>query len=108
MISGITSPTPAAAPAASTDKKLTPVGTPDQLANKETFLQLLVAQIKNQNPLNPSDGTQFLSQLAQFTDLEQTMSMRKELEGIHAVLDKAAASAPIPVVTPDPASPAVK
>ena len=35
------------------------------------FLQLLVTQLKNQDPLNPSDGTQFLSQLAQFSSLEQ-------------------------------------
>lgn len=56
------------------------------LANKETFLQLLVAQIKNQDPLNPSDGTQFLSQLAQFTELEQMMNIREDVESIGAAL----------------------
>ncbi len=50
------------------------------LALKETFLTLLVAQIKNQNPLNPADGTEFLSQLAQFTQVEQLISIREELE----------------------------
>ncbi|MCU0226260.1 MAG: hypothetical protein MUF01_01355 [Bryobacterales bacterium] len=50
------------------------------LATKETFLTLLVAQIKNQNPLNPADGTEFLSQLAQFTQVEQLISIRQELE----------------------------
>ena len=44
------------------------------------FLQLLVAQIKNQNPLNPADGTQFLTQLAQFSQLEQTIAIRQDLE----------------------------
>jgi len=53
---------------------------PSGLALKETFLTLLVAQIKNQNPLNPSDGTEFLSQLAQFTQVEQLISIREELE----------------------------
>jgi|SRR5438105_15100927 flagellar basal-body rod modification protein FlgD len=52
---------------------------PDSV-NKEMFLQLLVAQIKNQNPLNPADGTQFLTQLAQFSQLEQTIAIRQDLE----------------------------
>ena len=46
---------------------------------KNQFLQLLVAQLKGQNPLDPLDGTQFVSQLAQFSSLE-------ELTSIHAVL----------------------
>jgi flagellar basal-body rod modification protein FlgD len=50
--------------------------------NKETFLQLLVAQIKNQNPLNPADGVQFLTQLAQFSEMEQMMSIREEIAGL--------------------------
>jgi len=54
----------------------------DSLANKETFLQLLVAQLKNQDPLNPTDGVQFLSQLAQFSELEQIMAIRTSLDGI--------------------------
>jgi flagellar basal-body rod modification protein FlgD len=49
------------------------------LANKETFLQLLVAQIKNQDPLQPMDGVQFLSQLAQFSELEQLIGIRQQL-----------------------------
>ena len=57
------------------------------VATKDTFLQLLVAQIKNQNPLNPSDGVQFLSQLAQFTSLEKSISMNQELKSIHTLLD---------------------
>jgi flagellar basal-body rod modification protein FlgD len=53
------------------------------LANKQTFLTLLVAQIKNQNPLNPADGTEFLSQLAQFSELEQLISIREEVEALN-------------------------
>jgi flagellar basal-body rod modification protein FlgD len=52
----------------------------DALANKEAFLQLLVAQIKNQNPLQPTDGVQFLTQLTQFSQLEQVMGIRQDLE----------------------------
>ena len=35
------------------------------------FLQLLMTQMKNQDPLNPSDPTQYMSELAQFTSVEQ-------------------------------------
>jgi flagellar basal-body rod modification protein FlgD len=52
----------------------------DSLANKEAFLQLLVAQIKNQNPLQPTDGVQFLTQLTQFSQLEQVIGIRQDLE----------------------------
>jgi flagellar basal-body rod modification protein FlgD len=54
--------------------------------NKETFLQLLVAQIRNQNPLNPADGVQFLTQLAQFSELEQMMGIRTEIAGLREQL----------------------
>ncbi len=57
-------------------------------ADKQTFLQLLVTQIKNQDPLNPTDSTQFVTQLAQFSELEQMTNMntnvlaiRQDLEG---------------------------
>jgi flagellar basal-body rod modification protein FlgD len=54
---------------------------------KNMFLQLLVAQIKNQDPLNPADGTQFLTQLAQFQQLEQSMNMGTDLSAIRGDLD---------------------
>ncbi len=38
---------------------------------KDTFLKLLVAQLKYQNPMSPADGTQFLAQTAQFTMVEK-------------------------------------
>jgi flagellar basal-body rod modification protein FlgD len=50
------------------------------------FLQLLVAQIKNQDPLNPSDGVQFLTQLAQFQQLEQSMNMGQDVSAIRTDL----------------------
>ncbi len=60
----------------------------DALANKDTFLQLLVAQLKNQNPLSPTDGTQFVTQLAQFSSLEQSTQMRDDLAAIRTDFDK--------------------
>lgn len=54
----------------------------DPLADKTTFLKLLVTQIKNQNPLNPQDGAQFLAQLAQFSQVEQLVGIRQDLDDI--------------------------
>jgi flagellar basal-body rod modification protein FlgD len=63
------------------DKPTTPAAPSiDGLANENTFLQLLVAQIKNQDPLQPADSIQFLSQLAQFSQLEQLIGIRQELK----------------------------
>ena len=54
---------------------------------KNMFLQLLVAQIKNQDPLSPSDGVQFLSQLAQFQQLENGMNMGQDISAIRSSMD---------------------
>lgn len=45
-----------------------------------SFLQLLVAQMKNQDPTNPTDGTQFLSQLASFSAVEQNVQTNSKLD----------------------------
>ena len=47
---------------------------------EQMFLQLLVAQLKNQDPMNPTDSTQFVSQLAQFSELEQVIGIRGDIE----------------------------
>ena len=65
---------------------------PAQDVSKEAFMQLLVAQIKNQNPLNPTDGVQFLTQLAQFSELEQLINIKSELSGLRQTLTPAPAS----------------
>ena len=63
------------------------------LANESTFLQLLVAQLQNQDPENPQDGTQFVSQLAQFSSLEHELQMRQDLDTINANVQTAVSSA---------------
>lgn len=47
-----------------------------------SFLQLLTAQIRNQDPLSPLDSTQFVEQLATFSTLEQQVRSNSNLEGI--------------------------
>jgi flagellar basal-body rod modification protein FlgD len=49
---------------------------------KEDFLTLLVAQLQNQDPLNPSDPTEFTAQLAQFSSLEQLFTVNESLTGL--------------------------
>ncbi|MBI1358345.1 MAG: hypothetical protein GC160_28755 [Acidobacteria bacterium] len=48
----------------------------------QTFLLLLVTQMKNQDPLNPQDPTQFVSQLADFSSLEQLLQIRKSVDAL--------------------------
>ena len=88
MVTNVTNSTPPAS--VGTTKQPASTDKTDPLASKDTFLQLLVAQIKNQNPLSPTDGVQFLSQLAQFTQVEQSTQMRDELKGIHGLLSEQA------------------
>lgn len=64
----------------------------DPLTQTQTFLTLLVAQIKNQDPLNPADGTQFLTQLAQFTELEQVTGIRTDVGAITSALTQGSAT----------------
>lgn len=46
---------------------------------KQDFLMLLVAQLQNQDPLQPTDDKQFMAQLAQFSTLEQMQQMNQTL-----------------------------
>jgi len=50
--------------------------------DKQAFLRLLTAQLQHQDPLAPMDDTEFISQLAQFTSLEQAMETNARLEAI--------------------------
>ena len=65
----------------------------DPLASEDTFLKLFVAQLQNQDPMNPQDGTQFVAQLAQFSTLEQTMQMSTDLSSIRTDLENYLSSA---------------
>ncbi|MGN0342613.1 MAG: flagellar hook capping FlgD N-terminal domain-containing protein [Roseburia sp.] len=52
--------------------------------DKEAFLQLLVAQMKYQDPLEPTDNTEYISQLATFSQLEATQNMQSSLNAMEA------------------------
>ncbi len=53
-----------------------------QSVDFDTFIKLLVAQLENQDPLNPMDGTEFTAQMAQFAQIEQQLSANNYLEQI--------------------------
>lgn len=58
------------------------MGNQNDVMGKEDFLMLLVAQLKNQDPMNPQDATEFTAQLAQFSQLEQLTNVNKSLGGL--------------------------
>lgn len=63
-----------------TEKEEDPLG-------RDSFLTMLVAQLKHQDPLNPLEGTDFTAQLAQFSGLEQQFDMNDNLEQIISTLE---------------------
>ena len=54
---------------------------------KDAFLQLLVTQMKYQDPLDPQDNSEYLSQLAQFSALEQMTNVSKGLADVSKIVD---------------------
>ena len=54
----------------------------NSLTSEGTFLQLLIAQIKNQDPLNPTDSIQFVGQLVQYSELEQLMGINQGVQNL--------------------------
>jgi flagellar basal-body rod modification protein FlgD len=75
-----------AAPAPADSQQSTAKPTADPLTSKDTFLKLLVSQLQYQNPLDPTDSVQFVTQLAQFSQLEQTTQMASDLSAIRTAL----------------------
>lgn len=60
------------------------VSGPQQTLTQNDFLQLLVAQMQNQDPLNPQSDTQMAAQMAQFTALTQSTAMSASLSSLQA------------------------
>ncbi len=52
----------------------------DDALGQEAFLKLLVAQLQNQDPLNPQENHEFVAQLAQFSSLEQSIGINDRLD----------------------------
>ena len=54
---------------------------------REDFLTMLVAQLQNQDPLNPMEGSDFSAQLAQFSSLEQLLNLNESMDGMAAAFE---------------------
>lgn len=63
-----------------TEEKKTSKATNSSTMDKDAFLQLLVAQMKYQDPLEPTSNTEYISQYATFSELEQMQNMSATLE----------------------------
>jgi flagellar basal-body rod modification protein FlgD len=76
-----------------TSKTTTDAGSSKSVADQDTFLKLLVAQLKYQDPSNPADSTQFLAQTAQFTQVQKLqqiagMMQAQQLIGASALVGR--------------------
>jgi flagellar basal-body rod modification protein FlgD len=59
-------------------------GKKNDALGRDEFLQLLVAQMKNQDPLNPMDGQEMAAQLAQFSQVEQLIEIKAAMQTVAA------------------------
>jgi len=66
----------------SLDKKATDKTPKKNELGEDAFLQLLVTQMNNQNPLNPQDNSAFVAQLAQFSSVEGITKLNTQMEGM--------------------------
>ena len=91
MIGGITQTTSPSDTTGATSAS-SAAGTGTQPVTENMFLQLLVAQLQNQDPTSPADSTQFVTQLAQFQTMEQSMNQGTDISAIRQDLDQLVAS----------------
>jgi flagellar basal-body rod modification protein FlgD len=75
----MTSPVNAASQLSGTSNPTAGAAAPTKALGQDAFLKLLMAQLKNQDPLAPTDGTQFVTQLATFSQVEQSVAQSTTL-----------------------------
>lgn len=76
-VSSVSSSTPSAATGTTT-----PTVLPQQTLGQDDFLKLLAQQFQSQDPMKPMDDTSFISQMAQFSSLQETSAMAKTLSSM--------------------------
>jgi flagellar basal-body rod modification protein FlgD len=84
----------ASAGATTNNSSSSAASSPTAPVTESMFLQLLVAQLKNQDPSNPSDSTQFVTQLAQFQTMEQSMNQGQDISSILTDMNQIVAALP--------------
>src|ERR1700719_909606 len=94
-----TTPTPA-----NSSSSITNPNAPGSLTNETTFLQLLMAQVQNQDPMNPTDSTQFVGQLVSFSQLEQLLGINQGVSTLVTDASTPTSTPTTPTPTPTPTS----
>lgn len=84
---------PSAAPTSPVPGQAADLGKASIGTDYDNFLKLLVAQVQNQDPLEPMDSTTFVSQLAQLSQVEQAIQTNQNLEAISGRMDSVTAFA---------------
>jgi flagellar basal-body rod modification protein FlgD len=77
----------------------------DPLASESTFLTLLVSQLQNQDPLNPVDSNQFVSQLTQYSQLEQLIGIHSDTTSLSTAATATSSTTPSKTTAAAVASP---
>lgn len=80
----IANATMAGVPASSGGKETTPTNPKGELG-QEGFLKLMIAQLQEQNPMEPGNSNEYVNELATFTQLEQTTNLASSSELSNAV-----------------------
>jgi flagellar basal-body rod modification protein FlgD len=86
-VAGTTDPTAPTAPASSSGSSSDPttLTNPNGALGQDTFLNLLATQLQNQDPLNPQPDGEFLSELAQFSSLEDLTEIRDSMNTLTSI-----------------------
>jgi flagellar basal-body rod modification protein FlgD len=71
---------------------------PQTTSDYNSFLKLMTAQMKNQDPLAPLDATQFVTQLAQFSQVEQSVQMNSKLDNLSKSLSSLSAQTAVSMI----------
>ena len=57
--------------------------TPQKALGQADFLKLLTVQLQSQDPMKPMEDTSFMAQMAQFSSLQQSSEMAKDISSLH-------------------------
>ncbi len=85
-INGVNSNYSAQTAAATSNSSAKAVATATSDVSTNEFLKLLVTQLQNQDPLDPMDNSQFLTQLATFSSMEQLISINQGVTSLSDAL----------------------
>jgi flagellar hook assembly protein FlgD len=98
----VTAPTPTTSTPSTSSSSIINPNAPGSLTNESTFLQLLMAQVQNQDPMNPTDSTQFVGQLVSFSQLEQLLGIN---QGVQTLVTDASTPTSTPTTPTTPTTP---